>query len=263
MQAIGTILDRALPAAMEGPRTAQSLRVTTSLDWTEALANRNTMTIPQAREIAAAPLPQPEPCSEHHFIQCIRLLLASLPKRNSDEVSGKLLIRAYQRKLGSFCKDQISFLSDKALERCEWFPTIAQCLSIISEWKRNDAPLQLQDAAKSMVFWDRQRRFEAVMSELAAGRYSQAQIDALPDGWLAVGETRGYLWAKDDGTYTARILPDGERVRYPGAVDEDPAPMPAPAGPSCRKCHDLGRILDLEGEVVDCLDCATVAEAAE
>jgi hypothetical protein len=244
----------------ESPRTEQSLRSTASLDWTAALENRGELTIAQAREIAAAPLPSPEPCSERHFNQCLRVLLSALPKRNSDEVSGELLISAYERKLGGFCKDQISYLSDKALERCEWFPTIAECLGIIGEWKRIDAPLQIQERAKSMVMWDRQRRFDDVMIELACGRYSQDQIDAMPDSWKVVGETRGYLWAQDDGSYTARILPGGKRSRAPEAVQD----VPTPAAADCRTCQDVGRVLDLAGNEVVCPDCGVEqAEAAE
>jgi hypothetical protein len=216
------------------------------------------MTIPQAREIAVAPLPQPEPCSDRHFIQCIRVLLAALPKRNSDDVSGELLIAAYQRKLGSFSKGQINYLSDKALERCEWFPTIAECLGIIGEWKRDDDLLRLQERAKGLVFSDRERRFRAVMGELAAGAYSQAQIDALPDSWKVVGETRGHLRLTEDGGYVSRIGGDGKPVAKP--KPKEPA---AQVGPTCRKCHDLGRVLDLEGDEVDCPDCAPASETQE
>lgn len=261
METLGRILDRALPA-MESPRMAQSLHLTEKWDWTVARVSPNSMTIAQARKIAEAPLPALEACSVNHFDECLRILLASLPKRNSDDLSGDLLIRAYSGKLGGFSEGQINYLLDRALERCEWFPTIAQCIAIIGEWQRNDAPLLLQERAKSMVLWDRQRRFDGVMAHLAAGTFTQDQIDALPDSWKVVGETRGYLWAKDDGSYTARILPNGETVRYPDAADE----TPAHGGPACRKCHDLGRVLSLEGDEVDCPDCATadhIAEAAE
>lgn len=260
MQAIGEMLGRIVPATEQSPRTAPSPLSTADLDWTAALKNRGALTLAQAREIASAPLPAPEPCSERHFNQCLRVLLAALPKRNSDDVSGELLISAYQRKLGGFCKDQISYLSDKALERCEWFPTIAECMAIIGEWKRGDELLQLQDRAKSMVLWDRQRRFDDVMCELAGGRYSQAQIDAMPDSWKVVGETRGYLWANADGSYTPRILPGGERAKAPDVE----AVTPKRAGPDCSKCQDIGRVLDLDGEEIDCPDCSVEQqEAAE
>lgn len=263
METLGRILDRALPAVDPAQRTAQSLPSTGGLDWTAALANRHALTVQQARQIADAPLPQPEPCSDRHFNQCLRILLAALPKRNSDDLSGELLVSAYQRKLGGFCKDQISYLSDKALERCEWFPTIAECMAIIGEWKRNDDLLQLQEHAKGMVFWDRQARFRTVMSELACGAYSQEQIDAMPDSWKVVGETRGYLWSHSDGSYSARVLANGERAPYPEAVE----PVETRKAPDCRKCQDVGRILDLEGEEIACPDCAAAIdeqqEAAE
>ncbi|KQM18393.1 hypothetical protein [Novosphingobium sp. Leaf2] len=256
METLGTTLDRILPEMAESPKTEQSLRLTEKWDLTVARVSPATMTIAQARKIADAPLPALVACSDDRFDECLRLLLAALPKRNSDDLSGELLILAYSGKLGGYSAEQIAYMTDKALERCEWFPTIAECLGIIGEWKRNDAPLQLQERARSMVFDDRQIRFRKVMSDLAAGGYTQDQIDAMPDSWKVVGETRGYLWAHADGSYTARILPNGERVPYPEAVEV----TPKRAEPACRKCQDLGRILDLGGNEVDCPDCHEEAQ---
>lgn len=248
MEAIGTALGRILPAGAEDPRTAPSLRLIERWDWTAALANRGAMTIAQARKIADQPLPALEACSPDHFKKCLRILLANLPKRNSDDLSGNLLVDAYSRKLGGFSREQINFLTDRALDGCDWFPTIKQCLSIIAEWKRDDDALRLQEKAKSMVLWDRQARFDEMMGRLAAGTVGQDEIDGLPEQWKAVGETRSYLRREEDGRYVSRV--DARPVPAAPTKHE-----PAAAGPACRKCQDIGRILTLEGEEADCPAC--------
>lgn len=189
-------------------------------------------------------------CSDNAFDEQFRVVLASLPKRNSDDVSGELMTRAYRGKLGAFSAAQIAFLWDAVLERCQWFPSIAECLTILAEWERDDAAVKLQERAKTMVFWERQSRFDATMAKLAAGECDQADIDALPESWRRVAETRGYLWLNKDGSYT---------LRRAGAA---PAPLAsegqARPAPKCRQCHDIGRILTLEGEEASCPACAMV-----
>lgn len=185
-------------------------------------------------------------CSGKRFDECFRLLLATLPKRNSDDLSGELLIRAYAVKLGGFSQGQIEYLTDRALECCEWFPTIAQCLAIISEWQRADAPLRLQNHAKSMVLWERQARFDAAMSRIASGDADQAEIDALPETWLEVAETRGLLHRQEGGGYSYRPAPEAPMAALP---DHRPRI-------TCYQCQDVGRILTLEGEEANCPGCA-------
>lgn len=251
MQAIGTALSRVTSGLSENPRTAQSQPLTVALDWTEVLARTEPMTLAQAKQIASAPLPVLVACSDQHFDKCFRVLLAALPKRNSDDVSGELLIRAYIGKLGGYSDEQISFLCDRVLERCEWFPSIAECLKILAEWKRDDDALRLQERAKSWVFWDLQARFDEAMQALASGDYTQEQINALPTQWKRVAETRGHLWLNDDGSYSAR-KPGTAPVRH---LLEDHTRR------DCPICQDVGRVLTLEGEEAPC-ECAEVRHAA-
>jgi hypothetical protein len=168
--------------------------------------------------------------------------MASLPKRNSDELSGNLMISAYVGKLGGYSSEQIAFLWDTVLDRCKWFPTIAECLEILSEWKRDDAAIQLQQRAKSQVFWDNQARFEDTMAALARGDVTQKEIDALPQNWREIAETRGHLWLHDDGSYTLRRR--GTAPSRQQLVDR--------SKPKCAACQDIGRVLTLEGEEQDC-----------
>lgn len=247
MQAIGTALSRVTSGLSENPRTARSQPLTVALDWTAALACTRPMTLAEAKAIARSPLPVLAACSDSAFDEQFRTVLASLPKRNSDEVSGELMTRAYRGKLGAFSAAQIAFLWDTVLERCQWFPSIAECLTILAEWERDDAAVKLQERAKSIVFWELQSRFDETMARLAKNDCSQREIDALPERWKDMAETYGYLMRSDDGGYFARV---------PGAIarlTDNRRPEPR-----CRGCQDVGRILTLEGEEADCPACALV-----
>ncbi|AOR76325.1 hypothetical protein BES08_05785 [Novosphingobium resinovorum] len=185
--------------------TELSLSSIASLGST-ALANRlDDGMLAAVQALAAAPLPAPEPCDAQHFNQCLRVLLANLPKRNSDDISGKLLISTYQKKLGNLPKDQISFIADRAITECEWFPSIAECLRLAEGWERNDDAVRVRREATVAARWERQARFEEMMARLAAGDVDQSEIDGLPVSWLEVAETRGHLRREDGGRYTSRI----------------------------------------------------------
>lgn len=69
-----------------------------------------------------------------HFLKCLRLWQAMLAKRASDEIDGELLAKGYWRVLGEKLTEQeMSALTEMVLERCKWFPTVAECREIMAE----------------------------------------------------------------------------------------------------------------------------------
>src|SRR5690606_24745344 len=69
-----------------------------------------------------------------HFLKCLRLWEAMMPKKAGDEISGELLARGYWRMLGEKLTEQeMSDLTEMVLERCKWFPTVAECREIMGE----------------------------------------------------------------------------------------------------------------------------------
>lgn len=57
-----------------------------------------------------------------------------LAKRASDDVDGELLARGYWQVLGSkLTEKQMGDLTELVLERCKWFPTVAECNEIMGE----------------------------------------------------------------------------------------------------------------------------------
>lgn len=173
--------------------------------------------------VASSPLPDLPPCGEAYFLKCIRTMQAALPRRQADELSGDLVTSAYQRMLGAEPRAAISFLTERALDECQWFPTIHECKAMLNDWNRDDVHSRIRDLARDRAAkehssrqWERQAQFDEVMHRLAAGTVPQAEIDALPEQWKAVGETRCYLWRHADGSYTPR----GNGFPSPWAVDQ-------------------------------------------
>jgi hypothetical protein len=57
-----------------------------------------------------------------------------LAKRASDETDGELIARGYWQVLGSkLTEKQMSDLTEMVLDRCKWFPTVAECREIMAE----------------------------------------------------------------------------------------------------------------------------------
>lgn len=177
---------------------------------TEALVPSHRLTdteLARLERVAAAPLPTLPPCDARHFDQCLRIMIAALPRQSSDELGGELLVAAYRRKLGHMPTDQINFVTDKALERCRWFPTIMECLEIAMTWQRNDDALRQQQNAVASIGCEKQARMDEAMTAMEAGTISQPEIDALPPRWQSIAETRSLLRRLDDGSYVLRLHP--------------------------------------------------------
>ena len=162
--------------------------------------------------MALRQLPALPACDTRHFDQCMRVLRAALPSQNADDLSGELLVAAYRRKLGHMPAEQISFIADQALEECRWFPAIAECMDIAKRWERDDAAVRERNLALASVRWEKQHRMEEAMAAIRSGVMSEDEINAMPDRWISIAETRGLLMMRD-GKYVVRpsaLTPTGE-----------------------------------------------------
>lgn len=57
-----------------------------------------------------------------------------LARRAGDEVDGELVARGYWRMLGEkLSEHEMSLLTEMVLDRCKWFPTVAECREIMGE----------------------------------------------------------------------------------------------------------------------------------
>lgn len=154
------------------------------------------------KEVANSPCPPAEPCDERHLGQCLRMMLAVLPRRNADDLSGELFVAAYQRMLGHLPKDQISFIAEKAMEGCKWFPTIADCLELGEKWFRRDEAFhewnERKFVARRLIYTEEAARIEK-RPEIALEPVTQEDVDAMNPIMIKLGLTCGALVKDEDG----------------------------------------------------------------
>ena len=135
----------------------------------------------QLQTFASSPTPE-YPASERHFAQCLRILIATLPKKVTDDLGGELLVAAYRRMLGHFSDAAISHMTESAL-KLKWFPTIGECLSILENWQ---APPNVdRQIAQEAVMRERElRHAECKEQDRAAMETALGGIATLD--WLAI-----------------------------------------------------------------------------
>jgi hypothetical protein len=158
-------------------------------------------------DTASIMLPELPPCEPGYLAECLQLL-AEMPRSKAGRQSGELQVLAFKRVLRGFPKRAITFLVDEALKGAhgsKFLPSTVECLAILEKWKRNDPAALAKRHAQLLAIRERQARFDDAMTRLAAGEASQAEIDAMPEQWKSVGETRSYLWRHEDGSYSARV----------------------------------------------------------
>lgn len=198
--------------------TALPVPSTDDLDLTTLPERLDDAMLARVKAIAEAPLPTLPPCDDRRFNQCLRVLLAVLPKRTSDELSGELFVAAYQRQLGHMPAAQISFLADKATERCRWFPTIAECLEIASEWRRWDDDTKRKAEAGRLLRAEERARWsdERQWHREHQGLYSisQEDVDEMSEPMIRIGLKCGALERGEDG----KVRPWGAERRSKGEV---------------------------------------------
>ncbi|TDW65366.1 hypothetical protein EDF57_103550 [Novosphingobium sp. PhB55] len=157
-----------------------------------------------AMVVAAAPLPVLEMADEVFLAQILRMM-DMLPRRPDDSVGGKLRHRAYELVIGRYPRQALEFLATEALCSCKFYPSTTECVEILARWRRDDDASRAKLAASTAAHRERQARFDDAMARLDEGAATQAEIDAMPEQWKSVGETRSYLWRHSDGSYTARV----------------------------------------------------------
>jgi len=131
-------------------------------------------------------------------------MLAVLPKRSQDDVSGELVGAAYQRKLAHLPNAAISFVADNAMEQCHWFPTIAECLDIAKAYYRRDDATQRRAWAEQISRNEKRLRYQ---DELASRKredseeLTQDDVDGMTDVLHRIGVANGWLTIDANGRH--------------------------------------------------------------
>lgn len=171
------------------------------------------------RAVISCPVPEQVPCTEEYLSKALMGMAAVLPRQGKDAASGALMMKQYQLKLGKHPKGAIDYLWSKAVDRLQWFPTIAECNSIISEWVSKAQEIgHAKSAAGARLERETSLRFRDAMDVLRFKTATQADVDYLPAAWKKHAVALGRLWELTDGTHIPRPdmfdMTEGEREEY-------------------------------------------------
>lgn len=204
---IGTVLPAAMepaPAAMHLVRSStDSLR---NFDLASLPERLDDATLATMRELAVCPLPPMRECDEGSFLEAMATMQASLPRRSSDQITAEIQVATYRKIIGTHPKVAIEFLAATAIREQQWFPTPKECLDILARWERADGWTRKRSAVRQRIGSELEARMAETMAALTGGPLDPAEIDAIPDRWKAIAETRGLLRKWPDGSFT-QILP--------------------------------------------------------
>lgn len=173
---------------------------TDDLDLTTLPERLDDATLARVEAIARSPLPPPEPCDRRTLDQALRMMLAVLPRRQADEISGELFVAAYERQLGGYPNDAIQMLCDEAIRTRKWFPTVSECLEILSEWRRNDEEVRRRLEAHYRLRREQDARYAERQSPPPVLRnLTQADVDMMNPTMIEIGLKCGALVRDADG----------------------------------------------------------------
>ena len=159
----------------------------------------------QLRAVIACPIPEIEPVTPDYLNKALMAMLAVLPRQGKDAATGAMMVKQYVLKLGRHPKGAIDHLWSASIDRLKWFPTVAECNEIISEWVSRSQELKhAKSIAESRIAREKDLRFRDAMDKLRAREADQAEVDDYPDQWKAYAAEQGYLWRLKDGSYLIR-----------------------------------------------------------
>jgi hypothetical protein len=175
---------------------------TGDLDLTTLPERLDDTTLAMVEDLARRPLSALPPCDNRHLGQCLRMMLAVLPRRQADELSGELFVAAYERHLGGYPNEAITHLCDEAIRTCKWFPTVTECIETLTGWRRTDEAVRRQSEAQRLASRERGRRRDEEWRARALEPQppiTQADVDAMAPKLIEIGISCGALVRDADG----------------------------------------------------------------
>ena len=112
-------------------------------------------------------------------MESLRAMLAVLSRQHSDDLAGELFVQMYQRQLADQPEAAIWYLVDQATRTCRWFPTIAECLEIISGWRRHDADTMRRALATRLYYRERAARLPPTPPPGEEWQPTREELDAI------------------------------------------------------------------------------------
>lgn len=131
----------------------------------------------------AQPPQRPIPAAHEQIAKHLEFIEASLPTRNSDELSGKRRAAVYIRMLEGNSDEALAYMTQTAIATLDWFPTVHQCLAFLAEYR---PPQSDRELALSYCHRFTQDRFEEWLGKVKDGTATDAEIEGAPDQWRRI-----------------------------------------------------------------------------
>ena len=201
-----TLKNQTIHAADMIEKTALPRLSTGDLDLENLPERLDDTMMAAVQKVAYSELPALPTCDSKTFGQVLRMMLAALPRRQADDISGELFVAAYERQLGHISRPQAEYLLDKALRTCRWFPTIAECHELLGGWRRSDEHTRRQVKAQNMMAAEERARANDRYdwSEKSSMIMSQKQVDDMPEALHRIGLKCGALYIDET---TGKVRP--------------------------------------------------------
>lgn len=163
---------------------------------------------------ASIRIPDAEPCPRHKFFELMTSLRSAMPSQNRTPEADRMQAEMYFRQLSSFTFQQIHDMVDAAARECEFFPTIARCLEILTGIPARNELAEKQRKVRERIFreynlrrFETQEAFDTAMRRIANGQCDQSEVDAMPEPWKLAAVGYGYLRPPNDGVFEIRPMP--------------------------------------------------------
>lgn len=157
------------------------------------------------REIRDSALPAPASSDEVWFAQCMKAM-DILPRRQDDQLGGKMRFSLYKRHLEGYSNEALSYLAEQATSTCHFYPSIAECLDILKAWPNRNRDAERQEKAGHLYQRELNARLDDTMSRLGRRELSDDEANALDDFTKRVAVEKGYLRKLRDDTH--RVWPE-------------------------------------------------------
>ena len=176
----------------------------------------------QLREWALTTVPAAAAAaSADQLARHLEFMAAALPSRANDAETGRKRVAVYASILAGKSNEALAFMSRRACETLEWFPSPKQCLDILADYRPPETP---QAAALLTCERFTEQAFAEWMRALRDG----APVGDVPERWKRIAVEQGDARRLDDGSYTSRRLYYGP----PRPPYRPPPREVAPARPS-------------------------------
>lgn len=133
--------------------------------------------------------------------RCLEFIASVMPYRKVAEDTGKDRVAVYISMLRDASEPALAYMSRRVCAEKQWFPTPAECLSILKDWRSTP---DLRAIAKRFGQDFFQTQMEDFHAALSRGPVDQSVIDEKPDQWKRIAENKGLL-RLIDGRFVQRF----------------------------------------------------------